>query len=363
MHNMTQPRPTPRTALIAGATGAAAKRLIEELLAQDFAVIGVSRRAPAATADSTHTRYSHICADLLDPLNTGQALAAAHAVTHLFYTARSPFGEGGIEDAPSNAAMLRNVLDAVEAAAPGLQHVHLVEGQKWYDVRLRPLRTPTREDDPRHMPPNFYYDQEDLLHTRQQGKAWSWSASRPHFIYDFAPERPRNMVSAIGTWAAMCAGHGLPFDFPGTHASFNALTEVTDATLLARAMVWMATDARAKSQAYNVSDGSAFRWKWLWPRLAAHFKLPVGDVRPLKLADWMKDKDAAWTRIITRHGLTPNPLSALASWNFADFFWAVEADNLADTTKLRLHGFHGVADTGEQLISYLRQYREARLLP
>ena len=59
----------------------------------------------------------------------------------------------------------------------------------------------------------------------------------------------------------------------------------------------------------------------------------------------------------------PTPLSALASWNFADFFWGVEADNLADTTKARLLGFHGVADTGEQIIDYLRQYRAARLLP
>ena len=41
----------------------------------------------------------------------------------------------------------------------------------------------------------------------------------------------------------------------------------------------------------------------------------------------------------------------------------VIADNLADTTKLRLNGFHGVVDTGQQLIAYSRQYREARLLP
>jgi hypothetical protein len=56
-------------------------------------------------------------------------------------------------------------------------------------------------------------------------------------------------------------------------------------------------------------------------------------------------------------------MSALAPWNFADFFWGVEADNLADTTKLRLHGFHGVADMGKRLIDYLRQYRTLRLLP
>ena len=114
--------------------------------------------------------------------------------------------------------------------------MHLVEGQKWYDVRLKMTRTPTREDDPRHMPPNFYYDQEDLLRERQAHRGWTWSASRPHFIYDFSPERPRNIVSTIGAWAAMCAEHRIPLDFPGSPACFSALMEITDATLLARAM-------------------------------------------------------------------------------------------------------------------------------
>ena len=29
--------------------------------------------------------------------------------------------------------------------------------------------------DPRHMPPNFYYDQQDLLVERSDGRSWSWS--------------------------------------------------------------------------------------------------------------------------------------------------------------------------------------------
>ncbi len=83
--SMAPARSTSRTALIAGATGATAKRLTEELLAQGFAVIGVSRRAPTAF---THAHYSHICADLLDPLNASQALAAAHAAKLLLRSGR-----------------------------------------------------------------------------------------------------------------------------------------------------------------------------------------------------------------------------------------------------------------------------------
>src|SRR5688572_10225812 len=159
-----------QTALIAGATGAASKRLVEVLLEDGWGVIGLARHAPGASKDP---RLSYRLADLLDRDGCARALASAKGVTHLFYTARAEFGEGGVEDVERNVAMLKNVLDAVEAAAPGLEHVHLVEGQKWYDVRLRPPRTPTREDDPRHMPPNFYYDQEDLLRERCRNSNWT----------------------------------------------------------------------------------------------------------------------------------------------------------------------------------------------
>lgn len=349
-----------KTALIAGATGATSKRLIEVLLAEAWQVIGVCRHPPVSPHPA---RLSYLRADLLDREDCMQALAGATGVTHLFYTARAPFGEGGVEDVATNVAMLQNVLDAVGGAAPGLIHVHLVEGQKWYDVRLKPPRTPTREDDPRHMPPNFYYNQEDLLRARAPESGWTWSASRPHFVYDFSPERPRNIVSTIGAWAAMCAAHGLPLDFPGSHGAWNTLVEITDATLLARAMVWMAQSDKARNRAYNVTDTCQFRWRWLWPRIAAHFNLPVGEVRPQRLAESMRDKASAWQRVVEKHGLIANPLEELASWEFADFFWNVEHDNIADTTRIRSDGFHGVVDTGRQIVSYLEQYRAARLLP
>ena len=349
-----------KTALIAGATGAASKRLVEALLADDWQVIGLARRPPQT---SNVPRLSYIRADLLDRDGCARALGGANNVTHVFHTARAEFAEGGVEAVEANVAMLRNVLDAVEAVAPQLEHVHLVEGQKWYDVRLRMPRTPTREDDPRHMPPNFYYDQEDLLRARQANRKWSWSASRPHFVYDFAPERVRNLVPTIGAWAALCAELGLPLDFPGSPECYSALMEFTDATQLARAILWMASSEKARNQAYNVTDSCQFRWKWLWPRIAAQFGLPLGEVRPCRLADWMKDKNSVWERIVRRHDLLRKPLQDIVSWSFADFCWSLDCDNITDTTKIRRHGFGGVVDTGEQILAYLQRYRDARLLP
>ena len=78
-----------------------------------------------------------------------KALAAHRGVTHLFYTARAKHGETGVESVEDNVAMLRNVLDAVEPAATGLEHVHLVQGTKYYGMHLGPFGAPAREDSPR----------------------------------------------------------------------------------------------------------------------------------------------------------------------------------------------------------------------
>ena len=154
------------TALIAGAGGAASKRLIEMLLADpDWSVL-----APCAhAAPERRTGSAWIAADLLDRDGLRRALADQRAVTHLFYTARAKHGETGVESVEDNVAMLRNVLDAVEPVADGLEHVHLVQGTKYYGMHLGPFRTPAREDDPRPDVPNFYYDQQDLLAERARG--------------------------------------------------------------------------------------------------------------------------------------------------------------------------------------------------
>jgi nucleoside-diphosphate-sugar epimerase len=347
------------TAVVAGATGAVAKRLIEALAADPrWSVVGLSRKPPASPAG-----MRHVPVDLLDADDCRRRLEPLREATHLFYCARAKHGEGGTESVEENVAMLRNVLDAVEAAAPGLAHVHLVEGLKWYGVHLGPFLTPAQEDDPRHMPPNFYYDQEDLLRERQRGTSWTWSASRPNVVCDFAPERARNLVSTLGAYAGIVAELGMPLDFPGRPGTFASLTELTDAALLARSLVHMATSDSCRNEAFNVTNGDIVRWSRLWRRIADFYGLQVGVVRTLRLEQWMRDKEAVWERVVARHGLEPRRLDELAHWAFADFVMAQDYDVVSRTTKLRRAGFHEIYDTEEMVIDHLTRYREARLLP
>src|SRR5882724_1802470 len=99
-----------KTALIAGAGGAASKRLIEVLLADPgWTVVALARTGRPSTG-----RLTWVSADLFDAAACRTALSAARGVTHVFYTARAKHGETGAESVEDNVAMLRNLVDAIE---------------------------------------------------------------------------------------------------------------------------------------------------------------------------------------------------------------------------------------------------------
>src|SRR5688572_29973616 len=111
-----------KVALIAGATGAAATRLVEELVRYDWRVVGVSRKTPE---DKGGGQVSYVPADLMDTSGLKQALSPYRDITHLFFTARASHEETGVEPVEDNVALLRNSLDAVEAVSKVLEHVHI----------------------------------------------------------------------------------------------------------------------------------------------------------------------------------------------------------------------------------------------
>ena len=348
-----------RVALVIGPTGATGAPIAAALARHGgWRVYGLSRNAP-----SGKTPFTHVAADLTDPASCRRALAITEPVTHAFFAARAPFREGGVEDVAGNVAMLAATLDALSSRSDALEHVHLLEGTKWYGMHLGPYPTPSREDDPRHLPPNFYYDQQDLLSARAAQARWSWSASRPSYICDFAPQRSRNLITVLGAYASICRELSVPLDFPGSAAGFSALSELSDARSLAEAIVFIATHDAGKNAAFNVTNGDSFRWRQVWPLLAQWFGIACGVPRPMKLTKWMADKGPVWDRIVARHGLAPRSLESLASWEFADFVFEKEWDLLTDTGKLRRAGFNVCVDTIAMLRDQLQQYRDAKLLP
>ena len=348
----------PLKALVVGAQGVIGRNLVNHLQQLgNWQIVGVSRRdAPSSGA------VRHVSVDLLDEADVEAKLGGLGDVTHVFYAA--------FQDRPSwaelvapNLAMLVNAVSVVERASPGLRHVSLMQGYKVYGAHLGPFKTPARETDAGHMPPEFNVDQQGWLAARQVGKAWSWSAIRPSVVCGFALGNPMNLAMVIAVYAAMSRELGLPLRFPGSPGAYDSLIEMTDAGLLARAMVWAATKPRSANQAFNINNGDTFRWSEMWPLIAQDFGLETAPPLPMSLQDVMADKEALWNRMVEKHGLAPTRYAEVSSWRFGDFVFAWDYDVIADGSKARRFGFHEFVDTREMFLGIFEDFRRRKIIP
>lgn len=347
-----------RHALVVGGLGVAGFGIVEELKRRPaWTVTALSRRAPA---DPGRARY--VSVDLLDRDDTEAKLAVLTDVTHVFYAAYQERPTFAGEVAP-NLAMLKNVVEVVGRVSPGLEHVNLMQGTKAYGTHLGPYKTPARETDPRHMPPNFYYDQEDFLTEASRAARWSWSALRPRTIYGYALNSPMNMTSVLAVYAAISKELGLPLRFPGTPGGYAAIQQAIDTELLARAAIWAATEPRCAAEIFNVTNGGLFRWQHLWPRIAEIFGMECGPVQTIRLAEVMADKGPLWARMVAKHGLKPYRYEELVAWKFGDFQWHADYDSLVETTKIRKFGFHEIVDDEEMFERQIGHLQATRVIP
>ena len=172
-------------AVVVGALGVIGRYIVERLVEEpDWRVWGCRD----GRLRMSH-RYCHIAVDLLDPEDTRSAkLAELTDVTHVSMRRSKALPEAQPNFASNtgpNREMLVNSVTPIDRAAPHLKRVVLVTGTKYYGVHLGPLKTPMRETDPRHMPPNYYFDQIDWLTAYQRGKEWDWVELRSQTLCGF----------------------------------------------------------------------------------------------------------------------------------------------------------------------------------
>jgi nucleoside-diphosphate-sugar epimerase len=351
-----------RRALVVGVTGISGGNLAQRLLADSWEVAGVCRRA-----DGLDARITHLAADLED---REAVLAAVRGTrpTHVFFTTWSRRATEA-ENCDVNGRMLQNLLDAV-AGEGTVRHVALVTGLKHYlgpfeaYARVKP-DTPFSEDQPRLPYENFYYVQEDILFAAAERDGFTWSVHRPHTLIGWAIGNAMNMGVTLAVYGAICRETGRGFHFPGSCEQWEAVTDVTDAALLADQLAWAATTPAAANQALNIVNGDVFRWRRLWPRLAEALGVePVpfdGTIAPLE--QQMTDADQIWPEIVRRHGLRDLRVDELASWWHTDADLGRTVETFTDMGKSRRLGFVGVRDTESSFTDLFARLRAERVVP
>lgn len=349
-------------ALIAGATGLSGSYTAQRLKAEGWTVVTVSRSAVDLPWSDRH-----IAVDLEDADASLSALKAAADVTHVFYCTWSRQANEQ-DNVRVNALMIRNLFEGL-ATAP-IRHAALVTGLKHYlgsfedYANVKPY-TPFLENSPRLPGLNFYYAQEDVLFEMAARRGFNWSVHRPHTMIGFVVGNAMNMAVTLAVYASICKHKGLPFVFPGSPEQYNAVTDVTDARLLAEQLLWAATTPEAANMPLNTVNGDLFRWTWLWAQIAEYFGLEVAQYpgHPVPLEEQMAAAPATWAEIVAQHGLQDIGVNKLASWWHSDADLGRTLECFTDMTNSRTRGFSAYQQSSQSFFDVFDELRARRIIP
>ena len=353
-----------KIALVVGASGITGSNLAEKLISEGWETYGLARNPNLDIKD-----LKPLAADLLDPEALKSALSAI-SPTHVYITTWMR-NDTEAENIRVNSLMVRNLLNVL-SEKKSVEHVALVTGLKHY---LGPFEayakegflpeTPLREEHPRLEVENFYYAQEDEVYAAAARDGFTWSIHRPHTVIGKAVGNAMNMGTTLAVYASICKETGRPFIWPGSAAQWNGLSDVTDARVLAKHLIWASTNEAARNEAFNVVNGDVFRWSRLWKRLAAYFDLePVGFSGTIKSLEKEMANDAdIWKQIAEKYQLKETDLGRLATAWHTDLDLGRPIEVMTDMSKSRKFGFTVYQDTEDTFYDLFAQLRTAKLIP
>jgi nucleoside-diphosphate-sugar epimerase len=207
--------------------------------------------------------------------------------------------------------------------------------------------------------------QEDILFEAAARRGFTWSVHRPHTVIGWAIGNAMNMGVTLAVYGTICRETGRPFVFPGSPEQYDAVTDVTDARVLARHLEWAATTPAAADQALNIVNGDVFRWRRLWRTVAAGLGVEPapypGHATPLE--EQMTDARAAWERIVEKHRLAPHDVGTLASWWHTDADLGRTMETFTDMSKSRRAGFLDYQETERSFLDLFDRLRAERIIP
>jgi len=365
--------------VVVGASGMVGSAALAHFAARpEWEVVGVSRRFPPNLAPELAARVTHLPVDLTDAEACAQAFGALTDVTHVVYAAVHEQVGDVVEgwqagdQMQTNRAMLVNFFEPLEAAAPGLRHVSVLQGTKAYGNHVlwpaKGMSAPARESEPRHPHENFYWLQEDYIREKQVGKQWSWTLWRPQLVFGDPVGSNLSVISVIGAYAALEKAAGRGLSYPGGP---SYVVESIDVDVLADAIGWATTSDASHNETFNVANGDIMIWENVWPAIAEACGMEVAPPEPRSLLATLPGRQEEWAALVDRHGLaSPRSLEAFigGSAGVADLTFAYHAESppppvVLSTIKLRQAGFHGCMDSEEMLRKWIARLQELRYIP
>ena len=252
-----------------------------------------------------------------------------------------------------------------------VEHVALVTGLKHY---LGPFEayakaqpdTPFSEDQARLPYENFYYVQEDILFAAAERDGFTWSVHRPHTLIGWALGNAMNMGVTLAVYAAICRETGRGFHFPGSREQWEAVTDITDASLLADHLVWASTTpAAAEPRAQHRQR----RRLPLAAAVAAAGRRARGRARavrrrrPRRSSSRWPTPARSGPRSCAVTACATSASTRLASWWHTDADLGRTIETFTDMGHSRRLGFLGVRDSESSFTDLFARLRAERIVP
>ncbi|EDU49308.1 NAD dependent epimerase/dehydratase protein [Pyrenophora tritici-repentis] len=315
-----------------------------------------------------------------------------------------------------NGRMLSNFLSALEKtnAISDVKRIILVCGAKQYGVHLGMPKQPMTEDTPwltdtSKWPPNFYYNQQNILHEFCEKHAKEWVVTYPNDVIGFAMGNFMNLAASIALYTVVSkelaassssnSNKNNEIIFPGSPSFYTKFDSFTSSKLHAEF-------------SFNVVNGDVESWMNLWPKVVSYFGASVKknqfgekardgdgdsmassvDMAPqppisvqaaelglegtyvvqktnkveqhIDLVKWAKRDDVreAWIRVAQREGLDKTAFDK-ATWPFLGFVLGRNFDLVISMSKARECGWKGYRDTWGSLKDVFGEMRGAGVLP
>ncbi|KAG4444237.1 hypothetical protein IFR05_000334 [Cadophora sp. M221] len=373
-----------KVAFITGGNGITGSAILEYLVKhtseKEWSKIIVTSRSPFKPTVKDK-RITFIALDFSEPANTlAPKMQTCGDVTHAYFSSyvhKDDFAELN----KANEDLFQNFLDSLIQVAPKLENCTLQTGGKHYNVHLGPVESPARESMPRVEGPigNFYFRQEDCLFSRQNGQRWSWNVIRPEAIIGYT-SKPNGMNSALtyALYLMVCKEIGTEAVMPTNQAYFEGYDDVSDSRLIADLTIYASTHSNCSNQAFNITNGDYFSWRYMWPRLADYFGARAASAQRFKnsrpkegsvelevsLAEWSKDKRQVWDRVCDKAGVPEAKKTWDAgTWQYQDWVFGRTWSATLSISKAREFGWTGYIDSYKSFTEAFEKFKELKQIP
>ncbi|KAE9581310.1 Short chain dehydrogenase gsfE [Colletotrichum fructicola] len=396
------------TAIITGANGISGFNTMRALLDSPKrwkTIYCLSRKPPpeemmALLSPEAQSRIEIVTCDFLqEPASIAKSMTQAGVrADHIFFYSYIHKDWSEAEAlVESNVKLLKNFLGALELAEIKPSRFVLQTGGKNYGVHIGRVRTPLLESDPqpRHLQPNFYYPQEDMLKEFCAKHGTSWNIIMPTAVIGTSSNASMNTFWSFAVYAAIQARKGESLAFGGDWEQWQYEYYHCSARMTGYLSEWAALEQGCANQAFNTQDGGPFTWERFFAELARWFgakgvvpppddesglktvegrsgkKTPLGYGPPLSykssftLRDWAADKKnvETWHAIMKESGgkITHDPFKDPDTFFMGDF--AYLRFGSVSLNKARRFGWTGFLDTMESIFESYQEMEKLGMLP